>query len=78
MLRSTSCVWGCDRCQQACPHNAQAKETDIPGFLSPRLTDDDIEAMEDISNSAFKKKYGAYALSWRGAAVLRRNIKNLK
>jgi len=78
ILRETGTIWGCDRCQAVCPHNQGVKISEIPEFRTNLLTDADIAEMAMLSNREFKEKFGGYALAWRGAGVLRRNIANLE
>ena len=59
-------VFGCDICQNCCPHNRRAKKTQIPEFLSDRL----LTVGEGEIGSIVKK----YALGFRGEQVLRRNL----
>lgn len=71
--RSGSC-WGCDVCQNVCPHNSDIETTALPEFLDNRITGLGLEDVENLSNREFKEKYGKYAFSWRGKAVLARNL----
>lgn len=71
IIRSKS-VWGCDICQQVCPMNKNAEETEIEFFRqnrTPYLTEELLDSM--IEKGSFERR--AYA--WRGEAVVRRNIK---
>ena len=67
-------VFGCDVCQEVCPHNKELPTTPIVEFQSiePYV---DIEELESISNKEFKAKYGHRAFSWRGKKILIRNNK---
>ena len=67
LIRKNGLVWGCDRCQEVCPHNKAAKIAPHPCFdsFTPCFIENDPD---------FKKR--AYA--WRGQAVIRRNIDILK
>jgi len=71
-LRSANTIWGCDLCQEVCPHNRNLNITDIDEFRTDLIIDLDFEEM---SNKEFKKKYENRAFSWRGKAVLERNLK---
>ncbi len=67
LIEETGCAWGCDICQKVCPYNKNAKITPITEFFDtavPFVTED-----TDIENRAF---------SWRGKAVIERNLKIIR
>ena len=73
-IRAHGSAWGCDLCQEACPHTGHADFSPLPAFLAdriPYLTAAQIEAMHD---DAFPRR--AYA--WRGRAGILRNLRLLK
>ena len=62
-------LYGCDACQTICKNNP----TPLDNIAS---LDDVMPLLEDIlnmSNSTFKKRFGATAMGWRGTAVIKRN-----
>lgn len=68
-------VWGCDRCQLACPHTKKAFRngtvyTEIPYFLEqtiPHLTSDCVREMTD-------EEFRNRAFAWRGRDTILRNL----
>lgn len=69
--------WGCDVCQNVCPHNRGLETNAMPEFLKERITSLSKGDIEGLSNKEFKEKYGKYAFSWRGKNVLLRNLEIL-
>ncbi len=70
LLRSHPLVFGCDICQEVCPHNANAAETPIGFFLGDRLPHVTADMIRSMSDSEFSER--AYA--WRGRKTILRNL----
>lgn len=75
-LIKANTVWGCDICQEVCPHNKNIPVTDIAEFKENRIIN--LEIDENMSNKEFKKMYKNRAFSWRGKGVSTRNQKILQ
>lgn len=73
ILKKHSLIWGCDVCQDVCPHNENVEKTIIEEFKTNLLYNLDCEEMCAISHREFAKKYGNRAFSWRGKKILKRN-----
>ena len=60
-------IWGCDVCQQVCPHNQSVKATYFTEFYEHRIPFvTEKNYLDDFENRAY---------SWRGKAVIERNLK---
>lgn len=70
MIKKHPLVWGCDTCQEVCPHNKDVSETPIEFFCKDLLEKIDAEMIENMSKDEFSKR--AYA--WRGKKTLLRNL----
>ena len=75
ILLKSGFVWGCDICQNVCPHNENLKTTPIPEFSKNIKQNIDISEIEQLSEKAFKLEFSNKAFTWRGKKPLIRNIK---
>lgn len=68
IIASADYVWGCDRCQDACPLNERVKDTHLRCFMetTPVVTEELINDPEFFNASAF---------AWRGREPILRNIR---
>ena len=68
MIRSSELIWGCDRCQEVCPMNSQARYTHLECFreTAPIITEEMINDPEFFDKSPF---------AWRRKETILRNIK---
>lgn len=57
-------IYGCDICQQVCPHNLRAE---------PDNHEPDLERFLTLSNREFRDSFGKTTAGWRGKKVLQRN-----
>lgn len=68
-------LWGCDRCQLACPENQNRTLPPLPEFLPQP---DPTERELTLSDRAFRRQFAGRAFTWRGVQPLRRNFAILK
>ena len=74
ILRMQNSVYGCDICQNVCPHNRNIPVTPIPEFMVPLSESPEKEELLTMSNREFKRKYGNYPFSWRGKNTILKNF----
>ena len=68
-------AWGCDLCQTVCPHTKKALRektihSPIPYFREETVSSLTLEALSKMTDTAFSNR----AYSWRGRAVIQRNL----
>lgn len=78
LLRFRS-AWGCDICQEVCPHTAAAIQaesifTPIPYFQADTVPHLSLSVLDSMDDETFSKR--AYA--WRGRDTIRRNLSLLE
>ncbi|MGI5959743.1 MAG: epoxyqueuosine reductase [Massiliimalia sp.] len=70
LIRQNGLAWGCDRCQQCCPHNQTAETTYLTGFSQS------VEPVVTLENLSSLRKTRAFG--YRGKAVMVRNLSLLE
>jgi len=78
MLREQKNAWGCDLCQEACPHTKRAIRegtvfSPIPFFGEHTISHVTEEMLANMSDEDFAQR----AFAWRGRDTLMRNLKIL-
>lgn len=74
LLRRNNIAWGCDICQNACPHNKNALISPIEYFKKTRIEKIDKKYILSLSDEEFEK----YAFSYRGRNVILENLENIE
>lgn len=70
-IRKYGYAWGCDICQDVCPHNKNVAETPIGFFRDGRIKNMDKKLLEEMDETEFRSR----AFSWRGRDTVIRNAK---
>ncbi|MEG2983661.1 MAG: tRNA epoxyqueuosine(34) reductase QueG [Peptostreptococcaceae bacterium] len=77
ILKNNNKIFGCDICQDVCPHNINIEKTNIKEFNEDIMTNLSNEEIYNISNKEFKRRYKEKAFSWRGKKIIQRNMEIL-
>ena len=79
LIKAHCTAWGCDICQRVCPHTKKAIKngtisSPVEFFKRARLPSPTYEDIFNMSDREFSER----AYSWRGRAVILRNLKLLR
>ena len=77
-VRKNGMAWGCDRCSEVCPQNANLPVAAIalpPNEVMLRIT---LADLEGLSDRTYREKYHNRAFAWKGKAPMLRNLQLLE
>ena len=72
LIKQNKIRWGCDVCQLVCPMNKNVQNTPIDFFYEDVVPVVTAEYLQNLQDEKFSER----AYSWRGRAVIERNIGN--
>lgn len=68
-------IFGCDICQEVCPHNSRSKKTNVPEFLNHRAGPYiNLEELLKMKEGEFNKKYAGSPLKRAGLKKLKETL----
>lgn len=79
LIKKCGSAWGCDICQEVCPHTAAAVKngtiyTDIEYFKAETIPYITVSSLDEMSDEEFSRR----AYSWRKRETVRRNLEILE
>ena len=74
LLAGQESVYGCDVCQEVCPHNQDVPDTPVQEFYGAKLEKLEYNEVNRLSGREFKRKFQTFPFAWRGKSVILRNL----
>ena len=75
ILSAQSSVYGCDICQEVCPHNMDIPLTPIAEFQKSLLNNIEEKTLSAMSNREFVRTYQQFPFFWRGKSAILKNFR---
>lgn len=73
LIKLSSCAWGCDICQEICPHTINAKNTGTI-YTNNNWFNNNVLNCPSAESIACTSDFASRAYSWRGSSTILRNL----